>query len=267
VHRSLKAGVSWPKIVGLVLAIALITGGVVAVVIFQQRVPPIPTLVPQANCASLAPSPSSVPVGSSGFILLDCAGSPAFEAPAGAIVAPSFLLSSPWVNLSVYPSNASIGSGSTCESGLDGIVALASDLIVRFPSSFPSSWNYCGDYLDAPSTGLPEFTVVWSTAPPSPTQNPLVVRSDFPAPCASYLETRHTGRPDSVEFWIYIETGNTHDLEGWAFHTVDDEVVFTFDIGVAQAPSGGTQSGVLAFFVSHPGLIWPADVRWTLFCN
>ncbi len=99
------------------------------------------------------------------------------------------------------------------------------------------------------------------------TDRRTIIRFDFPAPCASYLESRHTGTPNSIEFWVYVEAGNTHDLEGWGSHrwtegsASHDEFVFTFDLGAI--PGGGPYK----FFVAHAGLEWPSTTAWTLFCN
>ena len=259
------------KLLAIVVGLALLTTVVTAVVIIRQNTPVVTVDSPQANCATLTVSPPSVPVGSSGFVTFFCKDTnnnptPAIHVPAGAKVSSSFALPSPYTDLAIYPSNASVGTGQVCSTSINGVQNLTSGVVVAFPHGFDTNWNYCSDYSNAPPGSLPPFTIAWGTGGLSNNQS-TVVRFDFPSPCHSYAESRHTGSPNSIEFWIYIEAGNTHDLEGWAYFVPDGAIILTFDIGVAQAPPSGTQNGSLMFFVTHAGLEWPSDTSMTLFCK
>lgn len=89
-----------------------------------------------------------------------------------------------------------------------------------------------------------------------------IVRFDYPPPCnGSYVESRHTGIPNSIEFWTYIDAGNAYVLEGWARHVRPNHNEEIYHFGPETVP------GVYKVYIAHTDLEWPAETDWILSCG
>src|SRR3972149_6668988 len=126
----LRARLVAQRYIALTIALLLV-GSVGAVVIFMQRLPAVPISSVQSNCDTLTSSPETVPVGSSGFVIFYCEdeggqATPAFIAPADAVLSPTFVIQPPWVNLSLYRAEDPIGTGPSCSSAIPGALKVGS---------------------------------------------------------------------------------------------------------------------------------------------
>ncbi len=121
-----------------------------------------------SNCTTLTPNLASVAAGSSGFAAFDCSGASPFgttaalsvNAPGGSTtsaggatipITPSFTLPTVYTELALI-SDTSCGSGA----GTHLAPGTASNLGT-------GSYRYCAAFQNAPSSGLPTFSITWTT--------------------------------------------------------------------------------------------------------
>lgn len=126
--------------------------------LFTQTFPAIPAVSgTTSNCTTLTPNIASVAAGSSGTAAFDCSGTSQFgttfafvvNTQGGTIsITPSFTLPSPYTALGI-----SLG---TC----GGSVGISSGSALTTGSA---TYSYCAQYSNAPSSGLPTFSITWTT--------------------------------------------------------------------------------------------------------
>jgi len=149
------------------LVILLAVGIVSAVVLMEQTQPAVPVSgLLTANCTpTTSPTPPSVILGSDGQVTFSCNSStpdtnPAFTTTATVIATPVLTGFAAPYNISrlyIYDANGFPNTGS-CSS------RTANQRIeTGVPETIPANgWNYCAEYLNVGTAGLPQFTVTWT---------------------------------------------------------------------------------------------------------
>lgn len=123
-----------------------------------QTLAPVPAIGLTINCSPAYPYPSTVPVGSSGFVLFSCPlGVPAYNALAGTDATVNVTLLEPYVDLTTFP-HGSGGFVTACHDNPEA--RLAVNVTLHFDAD--GAWDYCADYENAPVEGLPLLIVSWA---------------------------------------------------------------------------------------------------------
>lgn len=149
-------------LVGMMLLVGVVSG----VILFQQIQPAVPVsgqIV--SNCSTTSPFPPSVPLGTNGTMTFSCSSvdpttSPAFTTQAAVLAIPTisgFVAPYNTTRLYIYTANGVINAGGC--SSRTGNQKIESGV----PESMPGNvWNYCTEYINVGTAGLPQFTVTWS---------------------------------------------------------------------------------------------------------
>jgi hypothetical protein len=125
------------------------------------------------QCAPLQAFPGSVVIGSSGFILVSCSNQGALSLDG--TLTPTFTLGIGYIDAGIIFSSI---SGNPCNLhfrslavGIGNVTVPTGSLLNRtltFSSNpvqgnmLTASYNYCLQYTNAPATGLPGFSIVWT---------------------------------------------------------------------------------------------------------
>ncbi len=156
------------------LLISILGVAYAATNLFTQTFPAIPAVEGiTINCTSLTTYDgatnarvSSIATASSGSVEFDCSGtspfgaSPAFgiNLPGGTITAtPAFTIAAPYTGVDIV-SPASYGCGRP-----DLFAALTSGTGISLPFNLYTTFSYCAQFQNAPSTGLPTLSIAWTT--------------------------------------------------------------------------------------------------------
>lgn len=153
-------------LVGLAAAL-LVVGIVSAGILIVQTQPAVPVAgVLTANCGlRTSPTPVNVVLGSDGQVTFSCNSSapdtnPAFTATATVIATPlivGFLAPYNTTRLYIYDADGFPNTGSC--SGRLGNQRIEDGQPENIPAN---GWNYCAEYENVGTDGLPEFTVSWT---------------------------------------------------------------------------------------------------------
>jgi hypothetical protein len=161
----------------LVLIVAsILTVTYAAVTLSTQTIPPIPASAgTAANCTALSsfdpPSGlplTSVPTGSAGIALLDCSGdnpgtATAFHlrVPAGSLfITPQFTLPAPYHILGILTiDSVPYAANAVCIPGPNPTILTSGNMVLLGTGECV----YCAEFSDAPTTGLPSFSITWTT--------------------------------------------------------------------------------------------------------
>lgn len=149
---------------GTILIVLGLTATAYGVTLFTQRFPSIPTtsIVLVANCSDpteLTPSATELSVGSSGYIRFTCGSQgAAFRVDISGSATPTFSLPTEYTRLRII---GRTGFESCDNPGQ----TLTSGTAVSFDqgSSIGNQFDYCADFVSAPSTGLPAFSITWTS--------------------------------------------------------------------------------------------------------
>jgi len=146
-----------------ILLAAAVVGGVVLMEQIQPAVPVGSNLT--QKCARTAPTPNNVTLGSSGSMTFSCSSSapatnPAFTNTATVISTPTvtgFVAPYNVTRLYIYTAGGSPNTG-FCFSRA-GNLRVVDGSKLTIPAG---QWNYCAEYENVGTAGLPEFKVSWS---------------------------------------------------------------------------------------------------------
>ena len=157
----------------LLTVITMVSGVTTLFTHYFPGVPPSSTMTTTCNFQSppnpsLVPDPSTVPEGSSGQVSFNCPdANPAFTISNGVFTAyPLFAcyydcrFVAPYTTLWIYQSDGGVTTGAC--SGRTGARQL--DPAVNEVDMAALNYNYCAEYENVGSGGLPFFSVVWYTA-------------------------------------------------------------------------------------------------------
>lgn len=148
------------------LAVLLAVGVVSAVVLMEQIQPAVPVAgLITANCSPTFPTPVTVNLGTSGQMTFSCnsgapEANPAFTTSAVVVVIPvitGFVAPYNTSRLYIYDANGEQTTGSC--SARTGNQKIESGLDETIPAN---GWNYCADYIEVGTDGLPQFTIAWT---------------------------------------------------------------------------------------------------------
>lgn len=139
------------------LSTLAVAGLVVAALLFSQTAPPVGAINMSTTCATLVANVAGVVPGTSGHVIFDCGGSPAFSVVGGGTSTPSFSLGTGYTDLYVFQAT-SPPAGAGCAGG--SAFQLTSSTLVSWGAS--NSYSYCLDYASAPSAGLGAWSISWS---------------------------------------------------------------------------------------------------------
>ncbi len=160
----------------ILLVVSIITVTYAATTLFTQTIPPIPASSgTSANCSILSSfdaasglSLTSVQTGSAGIALLDCSGdnpgtAPAFHlrVPAGSLfITPQFTLPAPYRILGILTiDTVPYSADAVCIPGPNPTILTSGNMVLLGTGEYV----YCAEFADVPSTGLPSFSINWTT--------------------------------------------------------------------------------------------------------
>ena len=137
-----------------------------SVFLFEHRFQAIPTTSTMTTtCSTLAVAPSAVDQGSSGQITAQCSDiNPAFTISGGTFSATPYFsdgtgFAAPYTTLWTYQSDGAATTGA-CSGRTEARQLQSSVTQANMPSL---SYNYCVEYVNVGSSGLPAFYVYWNT--------------------------------------------------------------------------------------------------------
>lgn len=157
---------------GLALAALLMLLGTLPTIVqssFQELSNRDRSLILIPNCGvgtivldSLVANATLVSSGSSGTILFSCGPKgTAFTVARGGNVVPHFSLPREYDSLKIS-TDPTCSSGVVLKSRRPTIFGVGNGLLPT------ASYNYCASFSNAPSTGLPSFTITWTQHSPQP---------------------------------------------------------------------------------------------------
>ena len=151
----------------LLTVITMVSGVTTLFIHYFPAVPPTSTMTTACGAEYLGPNPTTVQEGSSGQISFRCSdANPAFTISGGVFSAmPDFSyygsFPAPYSTLWIYQSDGAVTTGACA----DRTAARQLESRTIEVDMAPFNYNYCAEYANVGSGGLPAFTVYWFTVP------------------------------------------------------------------------------------------------------
>lgn len=147
-------------IAAVLLGVILSSAGIVsAAFLFRNSFPPVPQSQVFAHCQTLKSIPAFVGSSQGGHVFFTCAypWTHSFHSQPNASAMPGFNRPGPYWEVNIVPLPYS--DAPSCAE-IAGAVKLTSSVFVSFPSTF-TEWDYCLEYGQVGSEGLPGFSIEW----------------------------------------------------------------------------------------------------------